>query len=205
MRAGPSFPSIVCPNKIRGGYSRSTLGRVLGVEGGAVLGIFSGLARRSGRIGQAVGLVGSSALGVEVGREKSAGCHGAHAFPPISGAGRLMGRWAGPVSAADRRGGRAPLRVARLSGHPVARSGPEFLKIFRPIAGLNRFLRNRPAPYENLAQNGSGCGWRRSRSSIKRVGDRLIFAGKAWIASNFGLSGPGLEAAKLGGGFSRVN
>jgi hypothetical protein len=142
---------------------------------------------------------------VKVGRELSVDGLQTIAFPSVSALDRLMGRWAGPISARPRVGPHAPLAIARVSGHPVARVGSEIWKIVGQSAAFNRFLAIGLAPNANWPANGSGCGRKAQQFPIRRVGDRLIFAGNAVLASISGLSGPGLEAVTLGGGFSSVN
>jgi len=192
---------IACPNKIRGVYSRPALGRVLWAGRGAVWRIFPG----GGRIGGAIGAALVRRIGAKVGREKSVDASISHAFPPFFGADPLMGRWRGAVSASGRGRPGAPLGVAASSGYPVAQSGPEIWKISARSAAIFKFLTCARAPNENPAQNGSGCAGSIRHFSVKRVGDRLLIAGKAWIASILGLSGPGLECVTLCGGVGCVN
>lgn len=198
MLGALSSPLAICPNKLRGVYSRLVRRRVLWGGRGAAWGIFSGSAAP-------IGAAPDQSPGVKVGREKSAGCLNALGFQHVAVPDRLMGRWAWPFSGADRRGGLAPLGVARTSGHPVVRSGSEIWKILRPIPGLNQFLGYARAPNQNSAANGSGCRDRAWKIAIKRVGDRLISIGKARFSSIFWLSGPGMECATLGGGWCSVN
>jgi hypothetical protein len=201
MRAGPSSLSIACPNKIRGVYSRPAAGRVSGGGRGAGWGIF----RPRAAIGLAIGSARRWALGVNVGRELSVDSLRTHAFPSISALDRLMVRWAGPISALPSGRPGAPLAIARVSGHPVARVGSEIWKIFGLSAAFNRFLASVQARYAKSPANGSGCGRQARQFQIKRVGDRLIFAENARFSSISGLSRPGLEAATLSGGWAGVN
>ena len=201
MCAGPSSQSIAIPNKLRGVYSRPASGRVSHGERGAAWGIFP-VARR---IGGAIGVVRIGQLGAKVGREKSADACQTHVFPSFLAVDRLMGRWAGPVSAFGRAAPVAPLGVAALSGHPVAQGGPEIWKISARSAAINMFLPVAHAAKENLPLNGSGCGPCKRQFPVKRVGVRLSIAGKARVASMLGLSGPGLESATLGRGGEHVN
>jgi hypothetical protein len=153
----------------------------------------------------AIGSARLSALGVNVGRELSVDSQRTHAFPSISALDRLMGRWAGPISALPSGRPGAPLAIARVSGHPVARVGSEIWKIFGQSAAFNRFLASAQAPYAKSPANESGCGRQAQQFQIKRVGVRLIFAGNARLMSISGLSRPGLEAATLSGGCASVN
>ncbi len=198
MPGARSLPLIGRPNKLRGVYSRPSPGRVLWGDRGAVLGIFSELVAP-------IGVAISQAVGVKVGREKSAGACQATDFCGFRAFGPLMGRWSGPISGLDRPAPGAPLGAARSSRHPVARSGSEIWKMRWPMAGLNQFLGWAHPRNENSPANGSGCGGWPRKIALKRVGDRLISCENAWLASIFGLSRPGLEAATLGGGFARVN
>lgn len=198
MCAGLSSRLILCPNKIRGGYSRAPRQRVLGGEVGAGWGIFSGGAA-------SIGSSWSAWLGADVGRELSVGSGKRHGNASISRAVPLMGRWRGAISARQRGRGVAPLRVARPSGHPVAHGGSEIWKVFRPIAGLNQYLASAQAAKFNLPENGSGCGKIARKAGIKRVGVRLISAVEARFSSISGLSRPGMEVATLGRGGGHVN
>lgn len=201
MRAGPSSLLNACPNKLGGVYSRPAPGRVSGGDRAAVCQIFSGGAA----IGRAIVGPFGGTMGVKVGREKSADAAQTQGFPSFSALDRLMGRWAGPFSASGRGHPGAPLGAAPTSGHPVAQSEPEIWKISARSAALNLFLLDALAPKKNLAANGSGWGLQTRIFNGRRVGVRLISAGKASVASNFGLSGRGLECATLCGGVVHVN
>ena len=193
--------SIACPNKIGGVYSRPAAGRVYWGGVGAAWGIFPVAARIGGAI--EVARIGST--GAKVGCEKSAGAVRIRGFARLSASVRLMGSWAAAISAFGRCRAGAPLGVARLSGHPVARSGPEIWKISGQSPALSPFLPKGRTPKAKSAPNGSGCAETSRCYPVRRVGVRLILAGKAWAGSIFGLSRPGLESATLGRGVAHVN
>lgn len=184
--------------------------------GSAVCQIFGrGAARRVVDLGQIAGRIVAARddvktpffgrVGAKVGGEKSVRCLAVHAFPSFFGLGRIMGHWAGGGSTARSAGGGAPLRAARFSLHPVADSGTGILKTFWQKATPKPFLLRGSAPNLNFGSIGSGCGWKSRESAIRRVGVRLTFAVSLRISSVFGLSAPGLEDARLGGGGRHVN